>query len=215
MEEVLPVTSFAEHSLAEFSEALSSDAPTPGGGTASAVAGSMGAALVLMVARLTLGRDKYAEAHGRMEAVQEEVQVLREELLDLADDDAVAFEAVMRAYRLPKGDEKEKAARSGAIQAAVRQAVDVPLQVARRCLRVLVLAGETARCGNPNAASDSLVAGELSLAGLRGAVANVFINLPSLKDQEFRTRSKEEAEEALEKAESLVQAVRSWARDRM
>jgi formiminotetrahydrofolate cyclodeaminase len=168
---------FQEMTLGEFAETLASSQPTPGGGSASALAGALGACLVAMVARLT---------SGALDEVEEEADRLRHELLALVDEDAAAFDRVMAAFRLPKGTAAEQAARSEAIQAGYRRAVEPPSDVGERALRLLELALQVAERGNPNAVSDAGVAAELALAALEGAALNVRINLSSITDAAFR-----------------------------
>ncbi len=175
------MTDFRGMSLAAFGEALASDAATPGGGSASALAGSLAAALVAMVARLTDGLGDVAA----------EADAAGEELLGLVDEDARAFDRVMAAFRLPKESEEEKAARSDAIQQGYRAATEPPSQVCARALRVLELAAEVAERGNPNAVSDAGVAALLAEAALAGAALNVLINLGSIRDEAFRSEREE------------------------
>ena len=166
-----------------FAEALASDAPTPGGGSASALAGALAAGLVAMVARLT---------PGELDDVAAEGDALRDELLALVDEDAAAFDAVMASFRLPKETPGEQAARSEAIQAAYRGAVDPPLRVCTRSARILELALRVAERGNPNAVSDAGVAALLAGAALEGAGLNVRINLGSIKDEGYRAAQEEQ-----------------------
>ncbi len=206
---------FGSLTLDGFLGRLAAGDPTPGGGTASAVAGSMGAALVRMVAGLTLGNKKYSEVQKEVQAWAEEAALLQAELSDLADEDSEAFDQVMTALRMPKTSDREKKARTRALGAATRQATEVPRQVLRRCLRVLQLALELARVGNDNAVSDALVGGELAAAGVRGAAANVMINLSALKDEGYRSEAAGEVDRAeAEMMERLVD-LRAAASERM
>ena len=173
------MSAFREMPLAEFAERLASSEPTPGGGSASALAAALAACLLAMVARLTT---------GALDEVEEEADRLRHELLALVEEDAAAFDRVMAAFRLPKGTPAEQAARSEAIQAAYRAAVEPPSDVCGRALRILELAFQVAEEGNPNAVSDAGVAAELASAALEGAALNVRINLVSITDDAFRTR---------------------------
>jgi glutamate formiminotransferase / formiminotetrahydrofolate cyclodeaminase len=165
-----------------FLSGLASDAPTPGGGTAAAVTGATGAALVAMVGRLTAGRKGYESVDARMRTLVGEADTARAELLELADRDAAAFETVMAAYRMPKDDDAEKAARRAAIETALDLAAEVPLEVARRCSRLLIAAREVVELGNASAASDGLAGAHLLHAGAQAALANVAINVTSMKD---------------------------------
>jgi glutamate formiminotransferase/formiminotetrahydrofolate cyclodeaminase len=167
-----------------FLEALAAESPAPGGGSASAYSGAAGAALVAMVARLTIGRKKYAEVETQMQQVLARAESLRPELTAAIQQDAAAFEAVMAAYRLPKGTPAEEAVRADAIEAAMKEAARVPLQVATQAVEVMGLAVQVVRSGNLNAISDGASAAAQARAALSGAGYNVRINALSLKDRE-------------------------------
>src|SRR5688572_20428314 len=128
---------FGKETVEGFLARLGSDAPTPGGGTGAAVAGAMGAALVRMLALLTVGRPKYAEHEALMRAIAEQADEERQSLLALATEDATAYDRVSAAYKMPKATEAEKAARSKAVQEALRGAIDVPVRVMERCAEVI------------------------------------------------------------------------------
>ncbi|MGE5598733.1 MAG: cyclodeaminase/cyclohydrolase family protein [Bacteroidota bacterium] len=173
----------ADSTLVAFTAALASPEPTPGGGSASAAAVAMAAGLAGMVAGLSMGRAS-AITDERWRAVAEEAARLRDEALNLVDEDALAFDGVMAALRMPKGTEEEKAQRREALARANRLASLVPLRTAETGLAVLRLVLLAAEEGNLHAISDAGVAGEMALAGLRGAIMNVRINLLSLPDEE-------------------------------
>lgn len=168
----------------EFLERLGSSDPVPGGGSAGALAAAMGAALVAMVAELTIGRPAYAEHEETIRKIRFDALDRRTELMDLAQQDADAYDLVVRARHLPKESEAEKAARTSALQAAMLEAARIPLRAAVVASEVLDLAERIAPMGNKNAASDAGVAAQLAAAGLRGALLNVRINLPYLADDE-------------------------------
>ncbi|MGH7675020.1 MAG: cyclodeaminase/cyclohydrolase family protein, partial [Gemmatimonadales bacterium] len=157
---------------------LASAAPVPGGGSAAAVAGAIAAALVAMVARLTIGRKAYAEVQAEVEKILGPADQLRTELRLLADVDAAAYAKVTAAYKLPKDDP----GRGRAIDRALIDAAAVPLLVAQLAAGVLVLAGHVARIGNKNARSDAHVGMGLARAAGAGALANVRVNLAGLSD---------------------------------
>ena len=175
----------AEMSLSAFSDALASKQSTPGGGSAAAVVGSQAAALVSMVIRVTMGKKKYAAVEAEMQDYLEQSEALRHELLALADKDAEAFNAVAACFGMPRTTPEEKAARSQAMQAALKGATLVPFTVAERCLAVLKLAEPVVAKGNVNAASDGATAMYLANAALLSAIANVNINLQAIKDAAF------------------------------
>lgn len=169
-------------SLDEFAAQLASADPTPGGGSASAVAGAFGAALVGMLARLSIGR---GGDDALFTQTAEAMDAARTTLLDLAAEDARAYDAVIAAMRMPRGSDEEKRLRTQAIQFAMRGAAEVPLDVAARVRAVLEAAREVLPTANPNAVSDGAVAVLLSYAAAHGAIANVRINLASIKDEEY------------------------------
>jgi glutamate formiminotransferase / formiminotetrahydrofolate cyclodeaminase len=187
-------------------DGLASDAPTPGGGTAAAVSAAIGAALVGMVARLTIGKKGFEDAESRMKEIASEADRAREEFLSLAGADAQAFDEVMAAYRLPKATNEEKRARSEAIQRAMTTAAEVPATVARRAVAVLELAREVTEKGNPTAASDGATAAHILRAAVEGALSNVEINLGSLKDQELTGRLRQEVEAVRQQGEASARA---------
>ena len=195
---------FAELKVQAFLEELGSNKPAPGGGTASALAGSLASSLVKMVAHLS------GEEH---EEVISKAQVLTNQLLHLATRDTEAFNQVMAAYKLPRKTDEEKKQRSQAIQNATRFATEVPLQIMEVSLNVLALAKDMALYGNPNTISDAGVAGLLAVAACKGASYNVLINLPGLKDQEFVTTTKSRMEEILADVEELEQLIANHVTD--
>lgn len=186
---------FKTPSVETFLDRLGSDSPTPGGGTAAAVTGAVGASLVGMLANLTLGRKKYADHEKLMGAIAEQAEAERVRLLELAEEDAAAYDAVGAAFKLPKETDEEKAARAEAIQVALKGACDVPLAVMERCMEVIGLAKTAVQYGNKNALSDGAAGAEFARAALRVASYNVKINLGSIKDEtyakEARTRMDE------------------------
>jgi formiminotetrahydrofolate cyclodeaminase len=171
-----------------FLEELASASPTPGGGSASALAAAMGAAMVSMACNLTIGREQFKAVEEELRGVRDRAEALRRELTEAVDADTAAYSAVSAAYKLPKGTDAEKAARTAAIQKALRGATEVPLLVARAASELLPLTRVAQEKSNPNVASDARVAELLTEAGRAGAIANVEINLDSLKDAEYVQR---------------------------
>ncbi len=165
-------------------ERLSTSDPIPGGGSAAAIAGSMAAALVHMVVALTTGRPSAADHETELAEIALAAASLQSELLNLAEQDAVAYDAVVRARRLPRETQADAHARSVQVAAATQEATRVPLRTARRAGDVLTLAERLAPIGNRNAISDVGVGGLLAVAALRGAALNVRINVPSLADDD-------------------------------
>jgi formiminotetrahydrofolate cyclodeaminase len=182
------MVSFSTMALVDLLDAFASNDPVPGGGSASAVAGALGASLLLMVAGMPKTKSGKPEETADLAEASARLRPLRDRLALLADLDSEAYEAVVAAFKLPKASDEEKAARKQAIQVGTRQATDAPLDTMRACRDALRHAEIVARNGNPNAASDIGVAVELLLAGLRGAGLNVDINLGGLADTDYVER---------------------------
>lgn len=174
---------FLDRPLDELLTNFSDPTPTPGGGSASALAAALGLSLVAMVAQM--GRTRSGSDDDRVVLDQSKTALLplRDHVSELVEGDARAYDAVVAAYRLPKATDQEKAARKTAVQAALRGAAEVPLDVMRACQAGLTAAIEVARHGNPSASSDIGVGLELLGAGLRGAALNVRANLGSIEEQ--------------------------------
>ena len=194
-------------SLATFASEVASDKPVPGGGSVSAYSASLAASLVSMVARLTLKRPECEKDWPLVKQILTESEKLQRHLLSLVDKDSESFSALMKAYRLPKESEQEKKARSEAIQSKLREASAVPLETAQDTGGVLALAKKLAPHAILNALSDLQTALSLAQAGLTGAAANVAINVPGIKDAQFRR----EVEEKLHLIEKIADKDRSAA----
>jgi glutamate formiminotransferase/formiminotetrahydrofolate cyclodeaminase len=181
---IVQVSPFTVHT-STFLDDLAAGTPTPGGGSAAAYAGAMGAALVGMVARLTIGKSKYENIETQMQSILDEAEVLREILTAAIDADSAAFNAVMDAYRLPKDDDAQKSTRAAAIQKATLEATQVPFETARKSLRVMQLAIQVASLGNTNAITDAGTGATLAQAALKSASYNVRINTLGLEDKKL------------------------------
>jgi glutamate formiminotransferase/formiminotetrahydrofolate cyclodeaminase len=166
-------------SLNEWIDELASGSPTPGGGSAAALAGTLAAALVAMVARLTIGRKAYAAVEARARQILAEAERLRAELRRLVDEDAAVYAGVSRAYKIPKDDP----GRSRAVDDALLDAARTPAEVVKRARRLHQLATEIGAIGNKNAASDARVAGLLAGTAIDGALENIKVNLAAMTDQ--------------------------------
>jgi glutamate formiminotransferase/formiminotetrahydrofolate cyclodeaminase len=195
--------------LAAFAE----DTPTPGGGSASAYAGAMGASLLAMVARMTRSRHDTDEERGVLGDAGGRLLTLRDGLAQLTDDDAAAFDAVMVALKRPKATDQERAARTEAIQVATLRATVVPLLVMQASTDALMLALTVARFGNRNAASDVHVGVSLLLAAVGGANENLEINLPSLTDDGRRLKLREDAAIVRTRAAQAASQAKAALRD--
>lgn len=175
--------SFADLTVSQFVERLSSSEPVPGGGSASAVAAALGAALVSMVAGLSTDRPKYAAYEATLARAGAVGRELATEFLRIADADATAYAGYAAALKLPRESETDKETRRTAIRSAARVAADAPMECVMACLRLAVATESLAGRSNVNASSDVLVAALLAEAGARGAAENVRINLPSVGDE--------------------------------
>jgi len=181
----MTAASLASTSLTTLLEQFRSSAPTPGGGSAAALAGALGASLFVMVASLPKPRAETDDQRATLKDVAEDCTSHARRLEALIDRDSVAYDQVVAAYRLPKQTDAEKSTRSEAIQRAMRAAIDTPLEVMRACAAAMAHVATLNALANPNASSDVQVGLELLRAGLRGARANVAINVGSIKDATY------------------------------
>ena len=208
-------TSFANLTLGAFVDRLASAEPVPGGGSASAVAASLGAALVAMVAALSQGRAKYAEHTALHERAIDVGQRLSGRFLELADEDAAAYARFAAAAKLPRDTDEDRALRSAALAAAARAASEVPLATVEACLELVVTVEVLAGRSNVNASSDLNVAALLAEAAARGAAENVLVNLPAVGDEAFAKETTAQVMARLDTIAGLAaathQAVRSGA----
>ncbi len=181
-------------SLEAFAESVASERAVPGGGSVSALAGALAAALAAMVGRLTPKKEPFAHLADRMQALCEQAESLQTDLLTAVDQDADSYRQVLAAFRLPKATSEEKQTRSDAIQSAFKEAARVPLQVAATALKVLKLAAQAVADGNPDMVTDAAVGVMLARTAVLGAVYNVKINLNAIKEEAFREAYLGEAE---------------------
>lgn len=192
--------------MAQLLAALASSDPTPGGGTAAAIAGAMGTSLLVMVAGLAKSRNNTDDEKTALASARAALEPITARLTALADADTAAFSAVMAAYRLPKATDDEKATRTRAIQDALRGATIVPLDTLRAATAAIDHGRAVADGGNRSASSDVGVAIGLLKAAADGAAANVRINLVSLKDENFRTATESETSRLANEAEAFAAA---------
>lgn len=196
-----------EKPIHTFLDELASTAATPGGGSAAAIMGAMGAALVSMVCNLTIGKKKYAAVDDDMQVVLHKAEKLRERLTGMIEADVEVFDQVMAAYGLPKETDEEKTHRSARIQSALKAATDVPLSCARACAEVIALSREVAEKGNLNVVSDAGVAVLAAQAALKSAALNVYINVGGIKDNDFTQQRRDELDSILTGSDTEVEAI--------
>jgi glutamate formiminotransferase/formiminotetrahydrofolate cyclodeaminase len=197
-----------------FIEELAAPTPTPGGGSAAAYAGAMGAGLVAMVAGVTIGKKKYAEVEAEMQAIRVVAENLRKELTLAVEDDAGAFETLMATFKLPKATEEEQAIRNAAIVNATLNAAHVPLHVGANAVKVMELAIKCAKHGLQSAISDAMSGFAMSRAALTAAGYNVRINLNSLDDKSVGEKMLAELAELEFEADKFELEIQSVMKER-
>ncbi|MGA0435516.1 MAG: cyclodeaminase/cyclohydrolase family protein, partial [Flavobacteriales bacterium] len=196
-------TPLLDMKLSEFAEETASESPAPGGGSVAAYSATMGIALATMVANLSAHKRGWDDRWEEFSQVAERGMMLQNQLALLVDADTAAFNAIMEAYGLPKSNEEQKSKRSEAIQLATRNAIDVPMQVARLALESMKVASEMAKKGNPNSITDAGVGAMAIRTGVKGAVLNARVNLQDLKDAEYVQRIQAECIDLVEQVEAL------------
>jgi len=200
--------SFRDLTVGAFVQRLASAEPVPGGGSASAVAGALGASLVAMVAELSEGRPRYAVHAGTLARAGAAGRRLAAALLELADEDAAAYGSFAAARKLPRETDEQRAARAAAIRTAARAAAEVPLACVAACRDMLAAAESLAGRSNVNAASDLAVAANLGEAAARGAAENVLINLPGMEDDVLAAIMTERVDGYLHEVQELADRAR-------
>jgi formiminotetrahydrofolate cyclodeaminase len=181
-------------SIVDYLARTASGDPVPGGGSSAALNAALAAALIEMVAQLTIGRKNFERVDAEMRTVAEKASTLRQKLIQDIDRDSEAYTQVLNAFQMPKATETEKALRSRAVQAAFKQAALVPLGVARDAVAIMDLGRAVLSKGNPNAASDGAAGVLAARMAARTAVYNVRINLGSIQDEAFTSDLRREAE---------------------
>ncbi len=204
-----------DRTVEAFLDQLASSQPTPGGGSAAAVMGATGAALLSMVGNLTAGKKGHEAVDAQVRSLLVESERLRTRLQGLVAEDVAGFESLMAAYRLPKDDDVAKASRAQAIQRGLKAASDAPLACARACAEVIRLSRQVAAIGNRNVISDAGVAVLAADAGLRSAVLNVEVNAGAIGDRDYVERTRSELDALLAEAAPIVDAVVATVRQRM
>jgi formiminotetrahydrofolate cyclodeaminase len=193
--------------IQQFLNELASKSATPGGGSAAAIMGAQGAALISMVCNLTIGKPKFADVEAEMQTLLAQAEDLRQQLTDFIQADVDVFNRVMAAYGLPKESDADKAARSSTIQDVMKDATVVPLECAKACAEVIALSQIAAEKGNPNVISDSGAAVMAAYGGLKTAALNVYINAASLKDRDFAEAKLAELAIIMQNSESVTETL--------
>ncbi len=192
------MTELKELSVSQFVEETASKASVPGGGSVSALVGALGAALMEMVANLTIGKEKYADVQEEMKALSERGAKLHEELMEGIKKDSESFNGYMSALKLPKNTKEEQELRSKALQQGLKEAAQAPLEIAEAAAKIFPMAEAVIQNGNRMAVSDGLTAAMLARTAVIGALFNVKINLSSIKDKNYVS----EVEKRVEKLEN-------------
>jgi len=207
--------SMTQESMDEFLNRLASADPTPGGGSAAAIMGAAGAALVSMVCNVSIGKKGCEAAEPELRAVLAQSETLRRRLTVMVQDDVSAFDGLMAAYKLPKATDDDKARRAEAIQASLKHATQVPLDCARACGEVIALSRRAGEHGYQHVISDAGVGVSAAYAALRSAALNVFINAPALKDRTFAEQASGEIDQLLARAASESEAIYALVRGKL
>ena len=191
----------------DFLNELSTNSPAPGGGSVAALAGSLGAALSSMVASLTHEKKDMLNNKPLMDEIGVEAQELKDQLAILVEEDTQAFNKVMEANRLPVSTDEEKSIKKENLENANKYAIQIPLETAQKCLRVIELSELLVINGNPNSVSDVGVAAEVALAGLRGACMNVMINLSAVEDKTYCDSIQEQVDSFINSGQAIHKKV--------
>ena len=191
----------------QFLDELASKAPTPGGGGAAAYAGALAAALAAMVGNLTIGKKKYAAVEGHVRMAVDDLDAMRRQLVDLIDADARAFGPLAACYGMPRDTEEERASRDAAMQDALVDAIEVPLEIMGVCLEVLEECDYLAENGSRLALSDVGCAVALGRAAVHAASLNVVINVKSVADQVRASNYRDRMNALIRKADELYDKI--------
>jgi formiminotetrahydrofolate cyclodeaminase len=195
-----------DNAIELFLDDLASRKPTPSGGSAAAVMGAMGAALVSMVCNLTIGKMQYREYEQDLKSVLTKAEALRRDLTKMIEEDVHSFDEVMRAYGMPRLTKDETRTRAEAIQTALKMATLVPMRCCRACREVITIGSVVAEKGNRNVVSDAGVAALAAYAALRSAALNVFTNARAITDRIFAEEQLAELEQLLSEAATATEA---------
>ena len=195
-----------EYSVADFLDETASASPAPGGGSVSALAGALAAALASMVANLSQGKN-FSSVVSEMQEIAARAKDLQKNLEDAIQKDTDSFGAYLDALKLPKGTQEQMQARANAMQRALQYAAGIPLETAKTAVQVFPLLHKLLQCGNKNAESDALVAAMLAKVAVYGAAANVRINLKGIQDDSFRLQTERTIEELVQCAKNEERSI--------
>lgn len=198
-----------EKTVVGFIDETASNSPAPGGGSIAALSASSSAALIAMVANLTVGKEKFADVEDEMQEVIKKATAFKDMFLEYIDKDANSFNAAMAAFKLPKETEEEKAHRTKMIQEGYKGAANVPFTVGKEAFKLMELAEFVVEKGNQNAVTDGAVAAMQARTAVHAAFYNVKINLGSIKDEEYVAKMKSEMKELEDKVDELEARIRS------
>ena len=196
-----------DQKVSDFIGAVASSSPAPGGGSVAALMAALGISLLSMVARLTIGKKKYAQHDELMNELLQKADTLRENLTAQVDRDTEAFNKVSAVFAMPKDTDDEKSARQNAMQEALKSAADVPLEVIEQCLQALELTEAALGKSNTSAASDLGVAALSLLAGAKSAWLNVKINIAGIKDEAYVKNANAKGETLLKQTEEVAERI--------
>ncbi|MDQ7054452.1 MAG: formimidoyltransferase-cyclodeaminase [candidate division KSB1 bacterium] len=193
--------------VVDFVDEVSRDTPAPGGGSIAALAGALGAALASMVANLSVGKGDFDDQYEHLCKLAEKAQRIKDDLVRAVDEDTEAFNAVLEAMRMPKDTPEQLAEREKAMQGGYKSAARVPLRTAELCLDAIRVCLDAAQIGNKDVMSDAGVGALMGLAGVQGAIYNVRINLPNIKDEDFIREMNQNLESMLNEAHETTKKV--------
>lgn len=206
---------YVEGKFKEYLDDLAAKKPAPGGGSAAAAVGALGVSLLSMVGNFTVGKEKYKDVEAEMQELLSSAERLRAELQKLVDEDVAAYQEVSAAYKMPKDSDEQKTARSEAIQAALKTAMQVPLATCRSLFEAGKLCEPLLEKGNVNLVSDVGVAAEFIAAGFVSALMNVEINLGGIKDEDFVAKIRQELSPKEEQIQKIREKVVKGTREKI
>lgn len=203
---------FTQLTLENFLDQLASATPAPGGGTAAALSGAIGASLVAMVTALTVGKKGYEGVQAELAGIREQANTIRANLSALMDADSKSYERVVEVLKLARDTEEQRATREKALQDALKLASRIPFQIASECERLLGLARGVAEHGIKSASSDVGVGALLADAGMRGAILNIEINLKAIHDETFVREMREAVSQLATRRASVIEIINTVER---